>query len=128
MIEIDKDKFKTYLNTKFVDKIRVDDIKNITINKMMYHRDQLSKDSIYYDVIKKNGFVELLMIKPIWSGWKLVTDYTNSAVPIPPQYVSKFAGTWGYRDNRTSNRFNFDSYQKWLIEVRDKKLESILEL
>jgi hypothetical protein len=112
MIEIDKDKFKIYMNEKYVDRIRVDDIKSITVGKVKYHKDQFSKDSVYHDVIDKNGFIELLMIKPTWSGWK--------AIP--------YRSHWMYRDMRDSNRFNLHSYQKWLVDVRDKKLESILEL
>jgi hypothetical protein len=41
---------------------------------MKYHKDQLSKDSKYHEVVEKNGFVELVMIKPIWNGWKIVNN------------------------------------------------------
>ncbi len=114
MSEIDKDKFKTYINEKYVESIRVDDIESITIKSVRYY--DLSEDSIYNDVIKRDGFVDLLMIKPIWSGWKLVIGPT-----------ARFAGTWAYLNSRSGNRFNLETYQKWLVDVRDRKLESILE-
>ena len=78
--------------------------------------EKLSKDSKYHEVVDKNGFVELVMIRPIWSGWKVVNENNTR---------KELIGTWAYRDNRTSNRFSLESYQEWLVEVRNKKLESI---
>ena len=118
---IDKNKFKEYINDKLSESIHINEIKSISINNMKYHKDQLSKDSKYHEVVGKNGFVELVMIKPIWSGWKVVNDI-NSSFNLARK---EFIGTWAYRDNRTSNRFSLEAYQEWLVDVRDKKLESI---
>ena len=134
---IDKDKFKEYINDKHSESIHINEIKSISINNMKYHKDQLSKDSKYliipafslgrtqeivfvldklHEVVDKNGFVELVMIRPIWSGWKVVNENNTR---------KELIGTWAYRDNRTSNRFSLESYQECLVEVRNKKLESI---
>ena len=134
---VDKDKFKEYINDKHSESIHINEIKSISINNMKYHKDQLSKDSKYliipafslgrtqeivfvldklHEVVDKNGFVELVMIRPIWSGWKVVNENNTR---------KELIGTWAYRDNRTSNRFSLESYQEWLVEVRNKKLESI---
>jgi hypothetical protein len=117
---IDKNKFKEYVNKKYSESIHINEIKSISINNMKYHKDQLSKDTKYHEVVEKNGFVELVMIKPIWNGWKIVTkEFTASN-------TKHLIGTWAYRENITSNRFNLESYQEWLIEVRDKKLEELI--
>lgn len=118
---VDKDKFKEYINDKLSESIHINEIKSISINNMKYHKDQLSKDSKYHEVVDKNGFVELVMIRPIWSGWKVVNENNTR---------KELIGTWAYRDNRTifatpKNRFSLESYQEWLVEVRNKKLESI---
>ena len=116
MIEINKDKFKEYINNKYPESIHISEIKSISINNMKYYKDQLSKDSKYLEVVEKNGFVELVMIKPIWSGWKVVNKNNTR---------KELIDTWAYRDNRTSNRFNLESYQQWLIDIRDNKLETL---
>lgn len=113
---IDKDKFKEYINDKHSESIHINEIKSISINNMKYHKDQLPKDSKYHEVVEKNGFVELVMIRPIWSGWKVVNENNTR---------KELIGTWAYRDNRTSNRFSLEAYQEWLVEVRNMKLESI---
>ena len=113
---IDKNKFKEYINDKLSESIHINEIKSISINNMKYHKDQLSKDSKYHEVVEKNGFVDLVMIKPIWSGWKVVNENNTR---------KELIGTWAYRDNRTNNRFSLEAYQEWLVDVRDKKLESI---
>jgi hypothetical protein len=113
---IDKNKFKEYINDKHRESIHINEIKSISINNMKYHKDQLSKDSKYHEVVEKNGFVDLVMIKPIWSGWKVVNENNTR---------KELIGTWAYRDNRTNNRFSLEAYQEWLVDVRDKKLESI---
>ena len=118
---IDKNKFKEYINDKHSESIHINEIKSISINNMKYYKDQVPKDSKYHEVVEKNGFVELVMIKPIWSGWKVVNDI-NSSYNLARK---EFIGTWAYRDNRTSNRFSLEAYQEWLVEVRNKKLESI---
>lgn len=115
-VVIDRDKFKEYINNKYPDSFHVNDIVRMEFYKTRYYKDQLHKDSDYHEMVDRNGFVELTMIKPTWSGWKIVPDRITDK-----QYV----GTWAYRDSRTSNRFNVDGYQEWLIDVRDKKLESI---
>ena len=113
---IDKDKFKEYINDKFSESIHISEINSISINNMRYYKDQVPKDSKYHEVVEKNGFVELVMIRPIWSGWKVVNENNTR---------KELIGTWAYRDNRTSNRFILEAYQEWLVEVRNKKLESI---
>lgn len=113
---IDKNKFKEYINDKHRESIHINEIKSISINNMKYHKDQLSKDSKYHEVVEKNGFVDLVMIKPIWSGWKVVNENNTR---------KELIGTWAYRDNRTNNRFSLEAYQEWLVDARDKKLESI---
>jgi hypothetical protein len=113
---IDKNKFKEYINDKHRESIHINEIKSISINNMKYHKDQLSKDSKYHEVVETNGFVELVMIKPRWSGWKVVNENNTR---------KELIGTWAYRDNRTNNRFSLEAYQEWLVDVRDKKLESI---
>ena len=118
---VDKDKFKEYINDKHSESIHINEIKSISINNMKYYKDQVPKDSKYHEVVEKNGFVELVMIKPIWSGWKVVNDINSSFNLTRKELI----GTWAYRDNRTSNRFSLESYQEWLVEVRNKKLESI---
>lgn len=117
---IDKDKFKEYINSKYSESIHMNDIESISINNMKYHKDQLSKDSKYHEVVDKNGFVDLVMIRPIWSGWKVVNEKFCTS-----SKRKELIGTWGYRDNRTNNRYSLESYQQWLIDRRDKKLESI---
>ncbi len=117
---IDKNKFKDYVNQKYSESIHINEIKSISIKNVRYHKDQVSKDSKYLEVVEKNGFVELVMIKPIWNGWKIVDnvkEFTNTKHLI---------GTWAYRENITSNRYNLEAYQEWLIEVRDKKLEELI--
>lgn len=120
MIEIEKDILKIYLNEKYISHKKVDDIKSISICEERYYEDMVSKESIYYPIIENNGFIDLLMIKPIWSGWSLVGHRGLSS--------SKYTGTWEYRDARSNYRFVLDSYQKWLIEFRDRKLNKILSI
>ena len=100
MIEVNKDKFKEYINNKYSESIHISEIKSISINNMKYYKDQLSKDFKYHEVVEKNGFVELVMIKPIWSGWKVVNEKFCTSTRW-----KEFIGTWSYRDNRL-NRFN----------------------
>lgn len=116
MIEVNKDKFKEYINNKYSESIHISEIKSISINNMKYYKDQLSKDFKYHEVVEKNGFVELVMIKPIWSGWKVVNENNTR---------KELIGTWAYIDNRTSNRFSLESYQQWLMDIRDSKLETL---
>jgi hypothetical protein len=91
---IDKNKFKEYINDKLSESIHINEIKSISINNMKYHKDQLSKDSKYHEVVEKNGFVDLVMIKPIWIGWKVVNENNTR---------KELIGTWAYRDNRTNS-------------------------
>lgn len=113
---IDKDKFKEYINTKYEDQYHVNEIESIKINKMRYFKDQVDVTSRYNDVVERYGSVEVLMVKVEWLGWKVVSQKSTSHRP-------EFAGTFAY-SNRT-NRFNLEVYQEWLIDTRDKKLESI---
>ena len=120
---VDKDKFKEYINDKHSESIHINEINSISINNMKYYKDQVPNNhdhckwlSKYHEDVEKNGFVEVVMIKPIWAGWKVVNENNTR---------KELIGTWAYRDNRTSNRFSLESYQQWLIDTRDKKLESI---
>ena len=122
---VDKDKFKEYINDKHSESIHINEIKSISINNMKYYKDQVPKDSKYHEVVEKNGFVELVMIRPIWSGWKVVNENNTRKELIGTWAYRDNIGTWAYRDNRTSNRFSLESYQECLVEVRNKKLESI---
>ena len=116
---IDKDKFKEYINTKYSDVLHINDIESTSLINMRYYKDQIPKGSKYSEYVQKNGSVKLLMIKSTWSGWKVVNEKFCTSTRW-----KEFIGTWSYRDNRL-NRFNLDDYQQWLIDVRDKKLESI---
>lgn len=122
---INKDKLKEYINNKYVESIHVDEIKSISIDNVRFYKGQVSKDHKYYEVVEKNGFIELVMIHPIWSGWKVKTASEIPNIGIGTSTKEDLIGTWVYRDNRSRNRFNLESYQDWLIDTRDKKLESI---
>jgi len=117
---IDKDKFKEYINDRFHESIHMTEIHSISINNMKYYKDQVPKDSKYHEVVEKNGFVEVIMIKPKWSGWKVVNEKFCTS-----SKRKELIGTWAYRDSRTNHRYGLEAYQEWLVDVRDKKLESI---
>jgi hypothetical protein len=122
---INKDKLKEYINNKYAESIHINEIKSISIDNVRFYKDQVSKDFKYYEVVEKNGFVELVMIHPIWSGWKVKTASEIPTIGIGTSTKEELIGTWAYRDNRSHHRFTLESYQDWLIDTRDKKLESI---
>lgn len=117
---IDKDKFKEYINDRFSESIHINEINSISIINMRYYKDQVPKDSKYHETVEKNGFVEALMVRPIWRGWKIVNEKGSYNLAR-----KEFIGTWAYKDNRTNHRYSLEAYQEWLIDRRDKKLESI---
>jgi hypothetical protein len=120
-IDIDKEKFKEYVNTKRVDDIRICHIHSIALNQMRYHKGQLPKDSMYADILDTVGYVDLIMVKPIWDGWKFIDGRMGGT-------ITQFTNTWAYRVNRSNNRFNLDNYKKWLIEERDSKIQTLLSV
>ena len=122
---INKDKLKEYINNKYAESIHINEIKSISIDNVRFYKGQVSKDFKYYEVVEKNGFVELVMIHPIWSGWKVKTASEIPTIGIGTSTKEELIGTWAYRDNRSGHRFTLKSYQDWLIDTRDKKLESI---
>ena len=116
---IDKDKFKEYINDKFHESIHITEIHSISI-KNMNHYKAVPKDSKYHEDVEKNGFFEVIMIRPIWSGWKVMNEKFCTS-----SKRKELIGTWAYKDSRTNHRYELEAYQKWLVDVRDKKLESI---
>jgi len=108
---IDKDKLKEYIHTKYGHKYRVVEIHTISIRKVTFYWDEINQDSRYYLTAKKNRSVQIDMIKIEWSG--CINEYYN-------------LNTWIYSDKRT-NQFNLDLYKEWLVDIRDKKLEELLD-
>lgn len=108
---ISKDLFKQYMNTKYVDKLRVEDISSISVHKVRYTKFQITSDSIYYDLCLKQGFIILDMVIPVFNGYKKVPN-----------------GHWRFLSGRKSFRFNLESYNNWIVEMRDKKLDFVLSI
>jgi hypothetical protein len=103
---INKDMFKQYMNTKYVDTLRVDDIISISVHKVTYTKSQIDSDSGYYDLCLKQGFVILDMVIPVFNGYKKSGN-----------------GRWYLFKDKNSFRFNLESYNDWIVEMRDNKLE-----
>ncbi len=119
-MNIDKNKFKEYINGKYPDTIRIVDIKNISIREVIYNKDQVEFGSIYYDRVQRDGFIKLDMIVPICSYWKLVSD--PKTITSSNSYM---LGTWKLYGHRNSRQYLLNSYLDWLIDTRDKKLDDL---
>lgn len=124
---INKDKLKEYINNKYDESIHINEIKYISIDNVRFYKGQdgAMRPLGHCEVVEKNEFVELVMIHPIWSGWKVKTASEIPTIGIGTSTKEELIGTWAYRDNRSGHRFTLKSYQDWLIDTRDKKLESI---
>jgi hypothetical protein len=96
---IDKDKLKEYIHTKYGHKYRVVEIHTISIRK----------NSVY------NQWFNVIRIE--WAGWQVISEHTHNP---------KFKDNWTYVVNRLS-RFKLEDYQEWLIDIRNKKLEELLD-
>ena len=73
----------------------------------VYNLIDIKSIAIYTKVFGGNIIADIIQIE--WVGW-----------------WSNYNGTWIYSDNRT-NQFNLDLYKEWLVDIRDKKLEELLD-
>ncbi len=116
---IDKEKFKEYVNIKRAEDIHMIHIERIELFITRYGKHAISPDSMYRDIVERDGYVELIMIKPTWNGWRVAKEqfYKNR-----PELI----GTWMYGENLYSNRFNLEIYMNWLVEQRNKDIDLLL--
>lgn len=122
MIQIDKDILKDYINQKYSDKYHITEVIDCRIEKKKFYKSMISKES--YDSfvsenpeLLKDGYIQMILIRPTWNGWSLVTEKTTS-------YKNKhLVGTFRYRESRKGIGFNINTYKNWL---RDYKLNQLL--
>ena len=122
MIQIDKDILKEYINQKYSDKYHITEVIDCRIEKKKFYKSMISKES--YDSfvsenpeLLKDGYIQMILIRPTWNGWSLVTEKTTS-------YKNKhLVGTFRYRESRKGIGFNINTYKNWL---RDYKLNQLL--
>jgi len=113
---IDKELFKEYINQKYPEKYHITEIEEISVVDVRYGPSQIDKSSSFYEEVKRNGYVMLRMVKPIWSGWKVVEERFVSKANIDQ------VGTWRRVIKGNGNRFNYTPYMEW---VRDSKLRKL---
>ena len=115
-MNVDKELFKEYINQKYPEKYHITEIEEISVMDVRYTVNQFDKSFSFYEEVKKNGYIVIKMIKPTWSGWKIVEEKFISKANIDQ------IGTWRRVDKRDGNRFNYTSYMEW---VRDSKLRKL---
>ena len=120
MIQIDKEILKEYINQKNSDR-HITEIIDYKIKTQKIYKHMISPES--YDSflldnpeLEKNGYVEMIFIRPTWNGWSIVTERTTS-------HINKhLAGTFRYRENRKSISLNIETYKIWLRHYKLSQL------
>lgn len=100
---IDFDLLKEYINTKHTVRYRVEVVLSARLETINY-----SLHSTLNNSTKEIGQKFFWVI--IWSGWR----------------VNYGGQDWVYKNNMRSLRFNYESFQEWVIETREKKLSDLI--
>lgn len=110
MVNINKELYKKFINETRSDKYRITIIHDIrTINKR-YLYESISGDSKYREIAKVNGYVDILMVNPIWDGWKITYNDRKD-------YFT-------YSENRKTTYIAYDIFIKW---KRHHNLKELIE-
>ncbi len=100
---MDLELLKEYINTKYSLSYRVEVINSSNIEKFYYQ-----KKSSLNNNVEKNEEKEFWIVN--WSGWRINHGGEN----------------WIYRNNMKSLRFNYESFQEWICQMREKKLIDLI--
>lgn len=117
---INKNQLIEYINQKYENNKHITEIFSYKIENRKFHKSQISEYSRYYEryceKADKDGFVFVLMINISCRGWYMKTK-ENTA-------FKELIGTYQLRNSYQI--INLDSYNEWLADHRNNKIDNIL--